>query len=68
MNSDIPLKTAAISFSDSLSQTGYSTNYAFPTMMLMLTHHQLRGGQFTKYNVYRRFIISSFEHVVDENS
>ena len=34
----------------------------------MLTHHQLRGGQFTKYHVYRRFIISSFEPVVDENS
>ena len=36
--------------------------------MLMLTHHQWRGGHFTKIykitrlqKVYRRFIISSFE-------
>ena len=36
--------------------------------MLMLTHRQFYGGQLIKSHIYRRFIISSTETVMDESS
>ena len=46
----------------------FSTNYWFPSKMLMLTLHQFRRGQLPTKHVYRKFMVSLFESIVDENS